>query len=189
MLEAEGAMTAAARMLAPGTPAYDVQRLIDHASAAELDDAVRLLWAGFAEGRISDADAEFLAERAHAKRPPRPNGNGLQTLDASAAPALCAAIAPKPQPKPPPAKPEADRTRRRRLGTNLVPPNVRQYYTAGELAVLSILVLNLRHSVCNVRISEFARRSGLHRRNVQKALRIAVECRHIAVIDHSQHGL
>lgn len=140
-------------------------------TAASLDDLMRLVWRGLAEGALDDAAAEELSSRIEVRRRP-PSQNG----PAAGGKARRVSIFP-------PRRPQLSRrsavslARRRQLvAAGPMPPRLAAHFTSSELAALMIIREEVRlHGTCSSYIAEIAARAGVGRTSVQNAMRRAAE--------------
>ncbi|WP_306223781.1 hypothetical protein [Bosea beijingensis] len=182
---ARGMLARAARTIVLGFAAEQLAKAISDAqTATSLDEMMRLVWRGLAEGALDDAAAEELSSRIEARRRPL-SQNGP---------------APGKQPRPlsifPPRRPQPSRrsaaslARRRQLvAAGPMPPRLAAHFTSAELAALMIIREEVRlRGTCTSFISEIAARAGVGRTTVQNATRRAAELGLITIQERRRPG-
>jgi hypothetical protein len=156
----------------------------------QLDEIARTLWFGYGEGKISDDDADFLGSLIDRRRPPP--SHTRRTAPGRALGKIASRIGSRFTPRQHPRSPDrkASRDRRRRLGGSAVmPPNLRQYYTEGQRAVLTIVAGEVKHhGVCDLPIDKIAALAGVCRTTVQTTLHEARRLFHIRITERPQPG-
>lgn len=151
---------------------------IDGAIArAELDAIGRSLWAAVAAGQVTEADAEGIAARLHARQMgPRPKSQGMRYA--------CRRQTTR----------SADRQRRlerrRRLAASgPMPPALAAKFTVGQLAALRIVGDEVRaHGACDRCLDEIAARAGVSRSTAKAALREAQRLGLLTVSERRRPG-
>ena len=138
--------------------AVEVIRAIERVPVTQLDDALRNVWRAHAAGALTDAEAQQAAELAHARRAvtaPLQRSRG-RLLD--------------------PARRKAGALRRRQLAASgPMPPAMAANFTTAELAVMRIVLDEIRaKGRCDRSVAEIAARAGCCRTSAQNALRAAV---------------
>lgn len=138
--------------------AAEVIRAIEKGPISQLDNVLRKLWQAHAAGVLSDAEAQQAAELAHARRTvtaPLQRSRG-RLLD--------------------PARRKAGAMRRRQLAASgPMPPAIAANFTTAELAVMRIVLDEIRlKGRCDRSVAEIAARAGCCRTSAQNAIRAAV---------------
>ena len=138
--------------------AVEVIRAIERVPITQLDDALRNVWRAHAAGALTDEQAQQAAELAHARRTvtaPLQRSRG-RLLD--------------------PARRKAGALRRRQLAASgPMPPAMAANFTTAELAVMRIVLDEIRaKGRCDRSVAEIAARAGCCRTSAQNALRAAV---------------
>ncbi len=140
------------------------------AHGCALDDVSRALWAGLAQGVITDDVAQALAEQIHARR--------TRVMPPQAAPGTHRrpwSIFPPRRPQRPPLRSQAIERRRRLAASGPLPPTIACRFTTGELAVLRVVGDECRdRGACIKPIDAIAARAGVGRTTTHNALRLAV---------------
>lgn len=146
----------------------------------KLDQVARVLWQGYGEGVVGDADAEALGELINNRRPRR--------AEAAAPKIRVSRFASRQRTRSPDRK--ASRDRRRLLGgSSALPPNLRQHYTEGQRAVLCIIAGEVkRHGVCELPIDRIAALAGVCRTTVQTTMHEARRLGHVAITERPRPG-
>lgn len=160
---------------------------------ADLDGIARALWLGYGEGKIGDDDAAFLQSYIDRRRPPPSNtshtapGHPIGKL-AGRLGLRSSRFTPRQHPRSPDRK--ASRDRRRTLGGSAVmPPDLRQHYTEGQRAVLTIVAGEVKHhGTCDLPIDKIAALAGVCRTTVQTTLHEARRLFHIRITERPQPG-
>ena len=152
--------------------AVEVIRAIERVSVTQLDEALRNVWRAHAAGALTDAEAQKAAELAHARRavtPPPPRSRG-RLLD--------------------PARRKAGAIRRRQLAASgPMPPAIAANFTTAELAVMRIVLDEIRaKGRCDRSVAEIAARAGCCRTSAQNAIRAAVTLGLIRVTERRLSG-
>lgn len=152
--------------------AVEVLRAIERVSVTQLDEALRNVWRAHAAGALTDAEAQKAAELAHARRavtPPPPRSRG-RLLD--------------------PARRKAGAIRRRQLAASgPMPPAIAANFTTAELAVMRIVLDEIRSKGrCDRSVAEIAARAGCCRTSAQNAIRAAVTLGLIRVTERRLSG-
>lgn len=162
------------------SPATDALAGIANAwTLAQLEACSRAVWPAWSAGRLSDAQAQSLAEAIEKRRRAV---RGLDTV-AMRAPAVATAAQALGRPSwfPPkrkvPRSPDrqASLERRRRLATSgVMPPALAARFTTGELAALRIVADEVRDkAACRLSLGEIAARAGVGITTARRALREA----------------
>lgn len=146
---------------------------IASAHGSALDDLSRAIWAGLAQGIITDDAAQALAEQIHARRKragaPQSGAAGSATGNHGRR-----SIFPPRKPQRPPLRPLAIARRRRLAASGPLPPALACLFTTGEMAVLRIVGDECRdRRACLKPIDAIAARAGVGRTTTQNALRRA----------------
>ncbi|WP_156922158.1 hypothetical protein [Azorhizobium doebereinerae] len=154
---------------------------------AQLDHRMREIWTAHGAERLSDDDAQSLAECV-AKRRPLRNG-GLQASPIKAVAGRLGSIF-KPRQRPRSPDRQASRERRRNLGgSGALPAPLRSLYTEGQRAVLFIVAGEVdRHGRCDLPIDQIAALAGVGRTTVQTAMHEARRLQHIRITVRPQSG-
>ena len=152
--------------------AVEVLRAIERVPVTQLDEALRNVWRAHGAGALTDAEAQQAAELAHARRavtPPLPRSRG-RLLD--------------------PARRKAGAIRRRQLAASgPMPPAIAANFTTAELAVMRIVLDEIRSKGrCDRSIAEIAARAGCCRTSAQNAIRAAVTLGLIRVTERRLNG-
>jgi hypothetical protein len=142
-------------------PLFDTFALdIDSAPREHLDHICSRFWRAYANGELTDDEAQSLAEMARERQRPKPP--------------------PKPLPAPPrrpPRSPDRQRSleRRRRLSAaGMMPPGLAAQFTVGERAALYVVATEVqRHGQCDLYIDQLAAFAGVGRTTCRNALRMA----------------
>lgn len=154
----------------------EIAAAIAGAHAGALDDLSRAIWAGLAQGAITDEAAQALAEQIHARRP---RTRAAQTGAAQGGTDHGRPHSIFPQQKPrrplrPPQRAAAIERRRRLAASGPLPPALACRFTTGELAVLRIVGDECRdRGACLKPIDAISARAGVGRTTTQNALRRA----------------
>lgn len=149
----------------------------------KLDQLARVLWQGYGEGAISEADAQALGEIISRRRPPR-RGH----VEASPMKVRVSRFASRQRSRSPDRK--ASRDRRRLLGgSSALPPNIRHHYTEGQRAVLCIIAGEVKmHGACDLPIEKIAALAGVCRTTVQTTMHEARRLGHVAITERPRPG-
>lgn len=146
---------------------------ISKAPVRHLDFFARQLWAGHANGILTDDQAQDLAEqladRQRERGRPTPGPKNAPAAGPMARVARCRRVYPRSQDR------QASIDRRRQLAASGgLPPHLACRYTVGEQAVLKIIADDVRHrGFCDKTMSEIAGRAGVCVRLAQLAIRRA----------------
>jgi predicted DNA-binding protein (UPF0251 family) len=139
-----------------------------------LDEACRLIWKDWGEGKISDGESTYLVEAIQRRRP---DGRRMAPGHATQIGRVNGRVISRFAPRQCRRRLSDDerivrRMRKRRLGgSSALPDTLRHHFTEGERAVLCIIAFETkRHGVCNLSIDEIADRAGVGRTTVQNAL-------------------
>jgi hypothetical protein len=171
-----------------GRAVYDVINACS--DVHHLDEAARLLWKVYGEGRISDSEAEYLDDavqrRRHSGRRTAPGGHANQVGEANSR--ALRRFAPRQRQRSPDRK--ASRDRRRTLGgSSALPDNLRCYYTEGQRAVLCVVTFEVkRRGVCDWPIDRIAAIAGVGRTTVQTTMHEARRLGHITITERPRCG-
>jgi hypothetical protein len=141
-------------------PLFDTFALnIDSAPRAHVDHICSQVWRAYANGELTEDEAQSLAELARDRQRPKP---------------------PKPKVAPPrraPRSPDRQRSleRRRRLSAaGMMPPGLAMQFTVGERAVLYVVATEVkRRGQCDLYIDQLAAFAGVGRSTCRNALRQA----------------
>jgi hypothetical protein len=135
---------------------------IDHAHAEHLNPICSQFWRAYANGELTEDEAQSLAELARDRQRPKP---------------------PKPLPVPPRQPRRAPRSqdrqrsleRRRRLSAaGMMPPGLAAQFTVGERAVLYVIATEVkRRGQCDLYVDQIAAFAGVGRTTARNALRTA----------------
>ena len=148
-------------------------------SLATLDAFCRSIWMDWGAGRITDDQAQALAETIEARRR---EIRGVDRLVVRAPQVTAQAVAARrpshfPPKRRPPRSPDrkASIERRRMLAASgPMPPTLACRFTTGQLSVLRIVADVVRdHGACRTTVGEIAARAGVCVRLAQDALRLA----------------
>lgn len=138
-------------------------------SPADLDALAALVWRGYAEGALADADATFLDTLIRSRRTRK-----------SPASDHCRRFPRRRRVRSPDRQASVER-RRRLGGSSSMPDTLRHHYTEGERAVLCIVAGEVKHhGLCDLPIDKIGALAGVHRTTVQNALRRAVQLGHVS---------
>lgn len=148
----------------------------------KLDQLARVLWQGYGEGAISEADAQALGEMISNRRPRR--GHAA----ANPVKVRVGRFASRQRPRSPDRK--VSRDRRRLLGgSSALPPNLRHHYTEGQRAVLCIVAGEVKiHGACDLPIEKIAALAGVCRTTVQTTMHEARRLGHVAITERPRPG-
>ncbi|MGU3496291.1 hypothetical protein ACLBXM_19805 [Xanthobacteraceae bacterium A53D] len=180
-------MTAPAPHLASVMAAQFMVAINQAATPAQLDHLTREIWAAHGADRLSDDDAQSLAECVAQRRPVRSadiHVNPIKTM----AGRLGSIFKPRQRPRSPDR--QASRDRRRNLGgSGALPSPLRSLYTEGQRAVLCIVAGEVdRHGRCDLPIDQIAALAGVGRTTVQTAMHEARRLGHIRITVRPQRG-
>jgi hypothetical protein len=174
-----------------GEAAQALHDVIDACSDVHrLDDAARLLWKGYVEGRISDSEATYLSNeierRRRVGRRTAPGSHVGQVVKTNGR--VLSRFAPRQRQRSPDRK--ASRDRRRTLGgSSALPDNLRHHYTEGQRAVLCVVALEVkRHGICDWPIDKIAAVAGVGRTTVQTTMHEARRLGHITITERPRRG-
>jgi len=174
VVDAKGISPALANALeaqALGAAGQSLYDLINGSSDTHhLDAAARLLWRGYGEGAVSDAEATYLSACIDRRRPlgRRMAPGHASTLGLNGR--ILGRFISRQRQRSPDRK--ASRDRRRMLGgSSALPDTMRHHYTEGQRAVLCIVAGEIKHhGVCDLPIDKIAALAGVCRTTVQTAL-------------------
>ena len=143
-------------------PLFDTFALdIERAPREHLDVLCSNFWRAYANGELSDDEAQSLAELARDRQRPKPPPKPL----------------PPRQARRPPHSPDRQRSleRRRRLSAaGMMPPGLAAQFTVGERAVLYVIALEVkRRGQCDLYIDQIAAFAGVCRTTARNAQRTA----------------
>ena len=134
---------------------------IDHAPREHLDHVCSGFWRAYANGELTDDEAQSLAELARDRQRPKPPFKPL----------------PPPQPRRAPRSPDRQRSleRRRRLSAaGMMPPGLAAQFTVGERAVLYVIAQEVKlRGQCDLYINQIAAFAGVCRTTARNAQRMA----------------
>lgn len=149
-----------------------------------LDDLVKKAAAAWGAGELDDDSMEKIslairARQVEAKSSPA----ALQTFQRPAG------LFPKRSRQGSPKSPEKI-DRRRTLGTSsTLPPTLRARFTLGEVAVLTVIIMDVRlKGYCDASVAEIGQRAGCCRTLVRNAIRMASTLGLIAVMERPRRG-
>jgi hypothetical protein len=144
-----------------------IEQVIHSSSLRDLDHVAKLLWQGLGNGSVSEADAERLATLVEVRRSLRRAQQPQRPIP------LALAFTPRKTQRSPDR--QRSKARRRQLAAaGPLPPPLAAMFTTGELAVLAVIVFEVRQNgVCDRPIDELVARSGTSRTTVQRAVRFA----------------
>ena len=132
-------------------------------SVAQLDALMKAFWQQYANGNVTDQDAETIQTAINERR------TALKNL----------VYKPKPLPllPPPPRSPrnkERIHRRRRVAQCGAMPPTIACNFTTGEAAALTVILTEIKcKGHCQMYVGQIANMSGVCARTVQRALRTA----------------
>lgn len=162
--------------------AYQLTTQVADASLTALDDLSRCVLIANGEGRLTDQEAQSLAEAIHTRRQSlkdrgqaKPLGSLLEPLGDPRKPArTCSYFPPKRRPQRSPDRQKSLERRRRLAASGPIPPAMAARFTGGEQAVLKIVADEVRaRGTCALSIPEIAARSGTSDSTVRRAFRAA----------------
>jgi hypothetical protein len=134
---------------------------VEHEPLEHLDHVCSRLWRAYANGELSEDEAQSLAElardRQRPKPPPKPAARAVARR--------------------PPRSPDRQRSleRRRRLsGAGMMPPGLGARFTVGERAVLYVIAVEVkRRGQCDLYTDQIAAFAGVGRTTARNAQRLA----------------
>lgn len=133
-------------------------------TGACLDDLSRAIWTGL--DRLTDGQAQALAEAIDARRKTLRGGQGVVRRKAQR----------------PPVRGVAVERRRRLAASGVMPPVLASRFTTGELAALKIVADEIRaKGFCGLVLDAIAARAGVSKRTVQNALKAAESCGYVRI--------
>jgi len=140
-----------------------------------------MIWKAWADGRLTDADAQAAAEAVQArKQTARYLRSGLQNLSTAS---------PKRRVQRSPDRQRSIERRRRLASSGPMPPQLACQFTVGELAVLRIVADEARqHGGCRLHIDAIAARAGVCRTTAQNAIRQARRLGLVTVQERRRRG-
>jgi hypothetical protein len=134
---------------------------VEHAPLEHLDPICSRFWRAYANGELTEDEAQSLAELARDRQRPKERPKPL----------------PSPAPRRAPRSPDRQRSleRRRRLSAaGMMPPGLAAHFTVGERAVLYVVAQEVkRRGQCDLYIDQIAAFAGVCRTTARNALRIA----------------
>jgi hypothetical protein len=134
---------------------------VEHAPLEHLDPICSAFWRAYANGELTDDEAQSLAELARDRQRPKPPPKPLPPRQARRAP----------------RSPDRQRSleRRRRLSAaGMMPPGLAARFTVGERAVLYVIAQQVKlRGQCDLYINQIAAFAGVGRTTCRNALRIA----------------
>lgn len=140
----------------------------------------RQLWLAWANGEVSDADAQAAAEAAHLRSP---GARGSDTFKTALA-------FPVRRPQRSPDRQRSIERRRRLAMSGPMPPHLACQFTVGELAALRIVAnAATRSGGCRLHIDAIAAQAGVCRSTAQNALRQARRLGLITVQERRRRGM
>lgn len=143
----------------------------------------RQLWLAWANGEISDDDAQRTAEAAHELSRRRDKGRAGTFQNVRAA-------FPARRPQRSPDRQHSIERRRRLAMSGPMPPHLACQFTVGELAALRIVAnAATRSGGCRLHIDAIAAQAGVCRSTVQNALRAARRLGLITVQERRRRGM
>jgi hypothetical protein len=154
-----------------------------------LDEACRLVWKDWGEGKISDGESTFLVEAIQRRRPlGRHTFPGHATQFGRINGRMVSRFVPRQRQRSRDRK--ASRDRRRMLGgSGELPHSLRHHYTEGQRAVLAVIAFKIkRDGVCDDPIDALAAQAGVGRTTVQTTLHEARRLGHITVTERPRRG-
>ncbi len=160
-----------------------------HAAASndQLHSAVQRLYAEYGTGKIGDDDEQFLRSEIGKRRSPArtffdPNTRSLRA-SLRIGRFVSRAHARSPDRK-------ASRDRRRKLGgSGTLPHHMRENYTEGQRAVLTIIAGEIKHhGTCDLYIGKISALAGVCRTTAQTTLHEAARLGHISVTERRRPG-
>lgn len=156
---------------------------------AQLHEVSRLLWGAYGEGSISDAEAAYLTAYINEVRDLR-RGSSLEPVGRLGRGSNRWGSRFVPRRRPRSSDREASRNRRRVLGgSSALPPDLRQYYTEGQRAVLCVLSGEIKRSnICDLPIDKIAALAGVSRTTVQTTMHEARRLGHVEITERPQSG-
>lgn len=149
---------------------------------AGMDELARTLWQAHASGAVEDHEAQALAELLQARR-----AEIREHIVPVGVPAGRASLFP-PRRRPTSPDKATSRERRRLLAASgPMPPHLAARFTTGQLAVLRIVVDEVRaKGVCGLPIDAIAARAGVCRRLAQATVRLA-ESDGLLIVQERRH--
>jgi hypothetical protein len=144
-------------------PLFDTFALdIERAPLEHLDPICSRFWRAYANGELTDDEAQSLAELARDRQRPKPPPKPL---------------GPRRQPRRAPRSPDRQRSleRRRRLSAaGMMPPGLAAQFTVGERAVLYVVAIEVkRRGQCDLYNDQLGGFAGVGNTTARNALRIA----------------
>jgi hypothetical protein len=138
---------------------------VEHAPLEHLDPICSRFWRAYANGELSEDEAQSLAELARDRQRPKPPPPPRPSRQARRAP----------------RSPDRQRSleRRRRLSAaGMMPPGLAARFTVGERAVLYVVAAEVqRRGQCDLYIDQIAAFAGVERTTTFNALRMAKRLR------------
>ncbi len=156
-------------------------------SKPALEEVSRQVARAYAAGGISENQAQSAWDQIEARRAalhsPIAGGSFRKTSGVNVSRYL-----PRKRPRSPDRA--ASRERRRTLGgSGFLPPGVREKYTEGERAVLTIVAHEVkRHGICDLPVDKIAALAGCGRTTVQNALHEARRLGHVTILERPRPG-
>lgn len=136
---------------------HSMAAAIERSSRAELPKLAQSLWRAHAAGSLTDDEAQRLAEAVEARKA------------LPIAPTTRRSVGSRPRSS------ESMARRRRLAASGRLPPAIAAFFTTAELAVLSIISLEVaRRGDCRLTIGHIAAIAGVSRTTVKNAIREAV---------------
>jgi hypothetical protein len=148
---------------------------------AEIDEAAKLLWRAYANGAVSEAEAQQLDDLVQARR------MALGSFRTTVRSRRTSFVRLRPQRSPDRAR---SMERRRRLAASgPLPPALASAFTTGEQATLRIVGDEVADKgVCDRTLDEIAARAGVSRSTAKRALRVAALLGLVAVEERRRPG-
>ena len=157
-----------------------------------LDEASRLIWKDWGEGKISDGESTYLAEAIQRRRPlGRHTAPGHATQVGRVNGKAVSRFVPRRCRRRLSDAERVERRSRKRMlgGSSALPDTMRHYYTEGERAVLCVIAgEHKRHGVCDLSIDEIADRAGVGRTTTQNTMHEGRRLGHLKITERPVRG-